>query len=328
MDLESSYLQSNGEGDGPARRPTSLKGGLPPGVDDISRTAKPIETRLVPPKKSLMCTDAGVRGLPIRGPCAAITSKVWLPKSLKVMTVNCRSLRSKKKQDELLKLVRKHTPDIICGTESHLDQHVQYTSAEVFPSSYDIYRKDRSLGGGGVFLCIQRGLLSSHLQDLENASESVWAKINTYGRKPLYICSFYRPPNNAQWPIDELAASLSEVDQANPPNILLCGDFNMPSINWENLTIRPKPQYGANVNKALLHLSEEHQLRQTNQRPTRGRNILDLVFTTSPDLIVSSTETFPGMSDHNIVLTSINTNVRPPRRKPVESKGQHGCCAP
>ena len=41
-----------------------------------------------------------------------------------------------------------HKPDIIVGCESYLDD--SYTSSETFPVGYNIYRKDRAVGGGGV----------------------------------------------------------------------------------------------------------------------------------------------------------------------------------
>ncbi len=50
---------------------------------------------------------------------------------LKIMTVNCRILRSREKQDSLLEFVTEHEPDIICGTESHIDNN--YSTATVFP---------------------------------------------------------------------------------------------------------------------------------------------------------------------------------------------------
>ena len=43
-------------------------------------------------------------------------------------------------------------PDIIIGSESKLDATI--LSSEVFPTGYDIYRKDRDKFGGGVFIAV------------------------------------------------------------------------------------------------------------------------------------------------------------------------------
>ena len=64
---------------------------------------------------------------------------------LKIMTVNCCSLRSTGKRLDFASLLHEHQPEIICGTESHLENSI--TTSEVFPKGSDIFRKGRSLGG-------------------------------------------------------------------------------------------------------------------------------------------------------------------------------------
>ena len=50
-------------------------------------------------------------------------------------------------------LLHEHQPDIVCGTESHLENSI--TTSEVFPKGFDIFRKDRSLGGEEfLLLCL------------------------------------------------------------------------------------------------------------------------------------------------------------------------------
>jgi len=49
----------------------------------------------------------------------------------------------------------------------------------------------------------------------------------------------------------------------------------------------------------------EHNLQQCNNIPTRGNNILDLVFTTNN-----------GISDHQAVIVSIKTKVKTAKKKP------------
>ena len=75
-----------------------------------------------------------------------------LATQLRILNLNCCNLRSDAKKASFLALVSEHSPDVICGTEFHLDQSF-YTS-EIFPDVYDVFRKDRTLGGGGVFVCV------------------------------------------------------------------------------------------------------------------------------------------------------------------------------
>ena len=61
------------------------------------------------------------------------------------MTVHCCSLRSKGKRLDFASLLHEHQPD----------SHENSTStSELFPMGFYIFRKDRSLGGGGVFVAV------------------------------------------------------------------------------------------------------------------------------------------------------------------------------
>ena len=72
---------------------------------------------------------------------------------LKIMTVNCCILRSTGKRLDFASILHEHQPDIICGTENHLDNSI--TTSEIFPKGFDIFRKDRSLGGEEfLLLCL------------------------------------------------------------------------------------------------------------------------------------------------------------------------------
>ena len=67
----------------------------------------------------------------------------------------------------------------------------------------------------------------------------------------------------------------------------------------------------------------EHNLQQCNNIPTRGNNILDLVFTTNNNLIENITVE-DGISDHQAVIVSITTKVKTakkPRKIFMYSKG-------
>ena len=52
-----------------------------------------------------------------------------------------------------------HQLDVILGSESKIaDSSVPTCS--IFPDSYEIYRKDRSLSGGGVFIAVKKSLIA------------------------------------------------------------------------------------------------------------------------------------------------------------------------
>jgi len=208
-------------------------------------------------------------------------------------------LRSDAKKASFLALVSEHDPDVICGTESHLDQSF-YTS-EIFPDAYDVFRKDRTLGGGGVFVCIKKQLQGLEEPSLNVQAELIWVKLTPLNQSPIHICTFYHPPTSDSHPLDQLHLSLTNLlnQSKTLPNILLMGDFNFPSITWNNGYGYVTPTYGSSLNNLFLEAINDAGLEQFVHQPTRQNNILDLVFSTHPK--VSNLEIVPGISDHDAV---------------------------
>ena len=170
------------------------------------------------------------------------------------------------------------------------------------------YRKDRSLGGGGVFLAIRDTLAVTEVPSLNTDAELIWAKIKLYNQSPLYICSYYRPPNSDLQSAFQLSDSLNKLVRQNPCcNIILAGDFNLPSIKWDDGqgTISPNPTYGRDLNDVFIDIVNNYNLEQFVYLPSRQNHTLDLVFASRPTLIKEVTIA-PGMSDHEIVVFSIN----------------------
>ena len=99
--------------------------------------------------------------------------------------------------------------------------------------------------------------------------------------------------------------------------MLLTGDFNAPSIEWEEVSIQPNPEYGYALNQCLVNIINDHDLTQVNKSPTRLNAMLDLVFTTNPDL-VSEVRVETGMSDHDIIITEVNMKMKLRKKKAKE----------
>ena len=110
------------------------------------------------------------------------------------MSVNCCSLRSQSERARLSGLITEHQPDLILGCESHLDN--SFVSSEVFPDGFSISRKDRSIGGGGVFVAVSSRLAMCDEPLLDADTELVWVGLQFLREPPLYLCSYYRPPNS------------------------------------------------------------------------------------------------------------------------------------
>ena len=234
---------------------------------------------------------------------------------IKILLINCRSIKSKTKQRQFNTLLSTEQPDIVLGTESHLDN--SFKNAEIFPSTYEVIRHDRNHNGGGVFIAYKNNLIITEITDIGKNCELVVAKLMLVNQPDLYIGVYYRPPSQKVEGIIALREDLEKISKINAINILIGGDFNVPSINWETNSIDENPQYGQEINNTMLETISDQFLTQIVDEPTRGKNILDLIFTTNPSQLGRTTIT-PGISDHEAVVVEftgkLKINKKPPRK--------------
>ncbi len=59
---------------------------------------------------------------------------------------------------------------------------------------------------------------------------------------------------------------------------MIIGDFNCPNIDWASMN-------GDRGGNRLIEMAEDAFLTQIVTQPTRENNIIDLVFTSDPDLV-------------------------------------------
>ena len=161
-----------------------------------------------------------------------------------------------------------------------------YPSAEIFPNDFSVIRKDRTSGGGGVFLAFTKNLKFTEQPNLSQNAKMIWAEIYPVSNESCFVCSFYRPPDALSSPIISLKEALQHISRTkgNQTNIILAGDFNFPSIEWSNGIghVKPGPTYGAEVNNLFVDVINDFSLEQQVFEPTRNENVLNLVLTTSP----------------------------------------------
>ena len=69
---------------------------------------------------------------------------------LTIATVNFQSIKGE--VADFAAFLSENSPDIILGSESWLDG--TFATAEIFPSHYQVTRKDRNINGGGVLIAI------------------------------------------------------------------------------------------------------------------------------------------------------------------------------
>ena len=83
--------------------------------------------------------------------------------TLRIVNVNFQSIKTK--QGQLYNMLDSIKPDIICGTETWIDNSIK--DSQIFTPGYNIYRNDRNVNGGGVLLAVRDNLISSPVPELQ-----------------------------------------------------------------------------------------------------------------------------------------------------------------
>ena len=238
------------------------------------------------------------------------------PNLIKLLIINLNSVFSKAKGAALIAKIYASLPDIIIGNESQLTS--ERVDSDFLPPGYQALRLDKSAHRHGVFVAFRDELIVTQvpINNKDPKCEFVLTKLEIVGKPDLYIGSFYRHTNSDSSSLKSLFDQVIEVSGGQKlPNMIIGGDFNLPDADWESGTYRPSPQYGKDVNEKGLECMNNLFMTQMVSDATRGKNTLDLLFTTCPDL-VENVSVQPGISDHDAVEADILLTARVTKKKP------------
>ena len=200
--------------------------------------------------------------------------------------------------------------DAITMTETKLGPHI--SDDNVALEGYHIYRKDRTRGGGGVCAYISNSIPTTRLTHLEtDNSELFWLKLH-FGPKTVYFGVCYRPPGQTALEKANFLFDLeTQLDEILPlcrgPNqtVILTGDFNDRTKDWHS------PHNESELGQELYNLLNSFNLQQLIKEPTRKDNLLDLLITNNPRLIINSGVLDPIHDlDHCTIFGKLNYNIK------------------
>ena len=207
--------------------------------------------------------------------------------------------------------------DILAVTETWADSNIN--DAELQLTGYTSFRVDRTkCKGGGVILYVKNDLQASMCQQLTEFGygEAVWStvKLRT-GQLLVGVC--YRSPNSTADNNDMLLRLLDQaVNVGHVTHFLVMGDFNCPSINYEDGYVNPGGDafdtefYDKTLDLMLVQNVFDCTRMRSGSKPSK----LDYVFTDEEHLIETVHYEAPlGKSDH--VALTWNLVVEPEERK-------------
>lgn len=194
---------------------------------------------------------------------------------------------------------------VLCFTETWLG--VENSSSVYFPSSFNVYRCDRvntNRRAGGVVVLVHRSIKSRLIpSEIPNDPESEFIAVEvTVQPKPIiyYVC--YMSVFDHRIAMKHHQRIKSIVDKYRSHNIIVIGDFNLHDLIWtadeENANIflphaatnlANDNQRRSDYNEAafdFLNQMMEIPFFQLSNIQNSSNNVLDLLFTNTPDEIV------------------------------------------
>lgn len=229
---------------------------------------------------------------------------------LKCFYTNARSLVNK--LDELNLYLIEEKPDIIGITETWLNSSID--DSELKADGYAVFRRDRDnkykQRGGGVLLLVKEHFNAELRDDLydNNFPECIWCSIEV-NKINILVGVCYRPPDTDQNCVEAL---INIINKASKHRCLILGDFNFPHLDWlDDSKLDDDHNFVKCINNNFLY--------QKVDKPTRGDNILDLIFVPDNDLVdnLEVGEPFAN-SDHYVLRfdliiehSIVSKNVKP-----------------
>ena len=147
-----------------------------------------------------------------------------------------------------------------------------------------LYRKDRNINGGGVFVLAEESIPSSQTP-CDTPCELIWVQLHTSNHQNIILGTFYRSPNSPPSVLDDLSDSVQQIKRQFPnASILLGGEFNIPGIDWPSCSLTCS-YLSITLRESLITFAQDFLLEQIITKPIRGINTLDLCFVSHPNCI-------------------------------------------
>ena len=215
---------------------------------------------------------------------------------LTCLYTNANSLKNKR--NELQGKIDRLKPDVVGITE------VWMKETYILQGYHPAIRKDRPDGvsGGGVMILIRDYLTVTECTELNSLStEAVWCFLNLSKSKRLLVGNCYRSPSSTAENNSRIIDMFKQIPSFRADGLLVMGDFNFPSIDWEEGTVNAAEDSEA---AKFFDTTQDLFLYQNVSFPTRFRegcnpSRLDLVFSSEEHAVVDIIEGDPlGKSDH------------------------------
>ena len=212
-------------------------------------------------------------------------------KDFNCVYANVQSIFNKKTEIEIYN--KDNWLDIMFYTESFISD--EHHASEYNFNGYQCFTAKRPRGGVAIY--VKNNISCHELNPPNKAEDSTWLIMNTFNNiKRVYGC-IYRSPNSSPDNNSKILENMRWINELCN-EIVLVGDFNLPTINWETLTSHDA--YSDTFIETLDSMALEQLIRNpTRYRQAQTPSILDLLIVPNPELVsqISILDAF-GKSDH------------------------------
>ena len=219
-----------------------------------------------------------------------INLRCKLQKGLKIVHLNIQSMINKIDHIELL--LHDNQIHILCLTETWLDDNID--NSDISINGYNVCRLDRNNGEshGGIVCYVRNDISFKHNSDLnDNDIEALWVEINLPKTKPILVGTVYRPPSACVDYVDRLDSIFQECNSLYD-DVYILGDFNLDTCKRPNSKKVNNLAQNSHMNQLICDYTRITNVSQT---------IIDLIFVSRPELVVSSGVHSLGLSDHSLI---------------------------
>ena len=183
-----------------------------------------------------------------------------------------------------------HRPHVLSLNETWLDD--SFLDSELCLPGYQLLRRDRYRYGGGIAVYIADNLNPERVDISVDDIEALWFELSQPNSRKILFGAIYRPPNLDPSTFTESMEEMLNQRTNESIETVLLGDFNFDYIT---------PNAATKYFQRTMNLLN---LKQLINEPTRitqtSRTLIDLIFTTMPELYVSGVLPI-GFSDHSAI---------------------------
>ena len=229
--------------------------------------------------------------------------------------LNINSLQNK--LEELKLLNDKMKSQIIFLSETKIDK--SYPNSQFTLTGYNMYRKDRKKGGGGIIAYFDSSLPSKELKVTKKYKTlEILAVEARLGNNEVIFLGIYRPPKQSDHQPDPNYLERVEEELNNvcmwvslkKQIFIITGDLNLDRL-------KPESREG----KILADLEEVHGMQCLITKPTRitstSETLLDVILTNKPNLFRTGGSFNPEISDHHLIYGILKQSALQHRRKTI-----------